>query len=186
MSYDFHLFQAPAGVDATMAYHRQLEEKKIAKIQRAPGMNKWGQPDPVREETKHRLATALIACHPGLQLFRRDYAKVALAKSISEDEARRRYRDLELSDEELGLQVTLFDDTASVSIAFGTSEAHSAELRLGAAWECLRLLEREGGFSTYDPQIGKILRLDTDFQTALRMHNEAGQEMQRTLTQRPM
>lgn len=178
MSYDFYLFRVPYGLNPMAAYEQQLAEWKATRVK---GADRWGAIDPRKEEVKQRLASALIARYPQLELFQRDYAVIAKTRSISEAEARRRYRDLELHDLRLDLQVNLFDHTASVAIAFVPRDRHQAEARLRAVWTCLRVLEAEGGFSTYDSQVGQVLHLDSDFESVLEQYLTAAGMVDRTL-----
>src|SRR5579864_1881829 len=164
MSYDFQLFRVPVGVDPMSAYEMHLGQQRARAASRHRGEDYWGSVDPLKEKMKRQLSATLIRSHPELQLSERNYVELARIKSINEDEARRRYRDLELSDLELGLQVLLFDDTAYVTLSFDPENRAKAETRLQTAWGCLMVLEREGSFSTYDSQAGKILHLDSDFE----------------------
>lgn len=186
MSYDFQLFQVPDGASPMSAYktHRNRQEAKAASRRR--GENRWDLVDPSKEQMKRRLSTSLIASHPELRLSERDYVALARTKSITEDEARRRYRDLELSDIESGLQVLLFDDTAYITLPFDPESKSSAELRLRAAWTCLEVLAKEGSFSTYDSQLGKILNLNTDFRAVLQSFLAANEQVNQILRRRPI
>jgi hypothetical protein len=165
MSYGFYLFHVPAGIDPVEAYKTRLEREE------ADGMTGLGiNPGPLdldKERVKQQLAAGLIAQHPAFRPAVRDYAKIAKASSIDETEARRRNRHLELTDGELGLQVTLFDDTAAVAIPFWRSGKEKAENTLRVAWKCLKVLESQGNLSTYDTQVGKVLNLDGDFEMIL-------------------
>lgn len=135
---------------------------------------------------KRQLSSALIAAHPELRLSERDYARLAKTKSITEDEARRRYRDMELTDLESGLQIILFDDAAFVTLSFGPANRNEAERKVQAAWECLKVLEEEGGFSTYDLQTSKILHLNSDSELVLRAYLGASGVVHDTLRRRPI
>ena len=186
MSYDFQLFRVPDGTDPISAYESHCAQEKAKFASRRRGEDSWGYVDASKEQMKRQLSSALIAAHPELQLSERDYAKLAKTKAISEDEARRRYRDLELTDLESGLQVTLFDDAAFVTLSFGPTNRNEAERRFHAAWECLRLLEKDGGFSTYDSQTGRILQLNSDSEIVLHAYVSASGIVKGNLRHRPI
>jgi Spy/CpxP family protein refolding chaperone len=65
--------------------------------------------DPSKEQFKATLAAALMARHPTLRLYRRDYSRIAKARGIDEAEARRDFRTVELNDKKLGIPILLFD-----------------------------------------------------------------------------
>lgn len=186
MSYDFQLFRVPDGADPASAYdaHRILEKARAASRRR--GENRWDPVDPSADEAKRRVSGALVASLPVLRCVERDYRELARTKSITEDEARRRYRDLELSDIESGLQVLLFEDAAYITLPFDPESQSNVEVRLRAAWTCLEVLAREGGFSTYDSQLGKILNLNTDFPAVLQGFLAASEEVNQILRRRPI
>jgi hypothetical protein len=159
MSYGFDLVRIPAGSDRNAAYRRLLEK------QSSEGLNSSADPgpmDPVQEEWKQRLAAELIKRHPALEVFKRDYAKIARTRSIAESEARRLFRNIELDEKKLSFQILLFDDAAGANFSFVGDPQRCADA-LHVLWDCLQVLESEGGLSTYDPQIGKVLDLNLDF-----------------------
>jgi hypothetical protein len=162
MSYGLDLVQLPSGVDRNEAYKKilQREESLGGSIR-----DRLGPIDSSKEEKKQRLARALITCRPTLKMFKRDYARIAKTRSISESEARRLFRNVELNEEQLSIQIVLFDDGAGVYFSF--NELHGCRQALQVLWDCLEILESEGGLSTFDPQIDRVLDLSTDFETVL-------------------
>jgi hypothetical protein len=168
MSYGLDLVRLPAGVDRYEAYKQVLEEeeKKIS-LERNRGVVDHGPIDPLKEQLKQRLAAALIARHPTIELYRRDYSGIAKARGVDEAEARRLFRIVELNEKEMGFQILLFDDGAGASFSF-VGQPQDCTRALRVLWDCLEILESEGGFSTYDTQIDKVLDLKTDFETVLK------------------
>jgi hypothetical protein len=155
MSYGFDLVKLPSGVDPNVAYQQWKDQHVDVELNAGPI-------DPKVEAEKQRLAAALIARHPNFELFKPDWENVARVHSIDVAEARRQFRHQELNEKRLGVQVQLFDDTAGISSSFdGPPQQCVAALRL--VWGCLELLEGEAGFSTYDPQMAKVLDLESDF-----------------------
>ena len=167
MSYDFDLVHLPSGVDRMEAYKKQLGEREARALERLRGIDNVGSLDSSKEQTKQGLATALIAKHPSLELSKRDYSRIANARSIDETKARRRFRNPELNEKRWNIQITLFDDTAGISLAF-VGDAEESRTALRVVWDCLQVLESEGGFSTYDLQVGKVLNLESDFDTVFK------------------
>ena len=166
MSYGFFLVRLPAGVDRDEAYRQKLEEEDRVSDGKPDHVNP-GPIDPRKEREKQRLAAALMARHPTLELYRRNYPTTARALGIDELEARRRFRHLELNEKQLSIQITLFDDAAGVSFSFD-GDARGCARAARVLWDCLEILEFEGGFSTYDTQIDKILDLKSDFGIVLK------------------
>lgn len=160
MSYGFDLVRLPAGGDRDEAYQRKLEADEAVPLNEGPI-------DPAEESEKRRLAAALMARHATLKLYQRDYATSAEALGVDEAEARRRLRNLELNDRQHGIQIQLFDDSAGVSLS-PPGDAQSCARALRVAWDCLKVLESQGGFSTHDPQVGRVLDLKSDFAAVLK------------------
>jgi len=155
MSYGVFLVHLPPGKDPYKAFQDILEH-------RAGAPKDPGPLDPVTEEAKRRLAESLMARNPDLELFQRDYARIARNHSIDKSAARRLFRDLELNDRHHHIQITIFDDAVGVSFSLSGAPPECTEA-LRVFWNCLEVLESEGAFSTYDTQIDKILDLKSDF-----------------------
>jgi hypothetical protein len=166
MSYGFDLIRLPAGLDRYKAYHQKMEELKKTSGKK-PDSADLGSIDPNKEQLKQRLASDLTARHPTLELYKRDYSGIAKARGITEAEARRLFRTVELNEKKLWIQILIFDDGAGASFSF-VGEAQACTRALRVLWDCLEILESEGGFSTYDTQIDKVLDLKSDFETVLK------------------
>lgn len=160
MSYDLHLFSPQAGVDllaCAVTSHEEAAEDVAD-----------GPLDTAAEDRKRRLVVALRRAVPHLEPFLFDYAEIAKLEGISEDMARRRFRHVELNgpDDGGGVQVTLFDQHASITVPYW----HTGERAVGVfreIWTCLATLEREAGLRTYDPQLEQVVRLEDDFDRVL-------------------
>ena len=81
---------------------------------------------------------------------------------IEISEAERRFRDIELNDERHSIQITLFDDAAGVALS-PSETVDECTRAMTLLWDCLEILHSRGGFSAFDPQVGKLLNLDSDF-----------------------
>ncbi len=156
MSYGFDLMRLPSGRDRAAALRRWLEAEEARGLAIDPG-----PPDPEKEATKERLAEALLAEHAGLRRHVRDDAASARALGIDRAEACARLRRIELDDDAAAIRIVLFDDSAGVTLASGRVPCAEA---LRIVWGDLRVLERMGGFATYDPQAGRLLDLAADLE----------------------
>jgi hypothetical protein len=153
MSYDFHLFRRVAGEDPLTTARAQGEDEDL------------GPPDPDVERIKKAVADALVAQNPGLEAFDFDYEEIGRFHDISADEARQLYGHIELNCPERGngIQVTLFDHTASITLPYWHSDSATAKEAMTEIWGYLRIMCREGGFLAYDPQLDRVLDLSQDF-----------------------
>jgi len=93
MSYDFRLFKRRAGENELVTAKADSEG-----LPTTPA-------DPQKEALKRRVADALIAGNPQLAVFQFDYAAVAKSQNISEDQARIKFRHLELNGPADGLRL---------------------------------------------------------------------------------
>lgn len=122
-----------------------------------------GAPDLMKEQAKARLAAALMAANPLLASFPFDFQEIARLQKISPEQARLRFRHLELNGPENGngIQIMLFDGSASLTVPYW-HHARAADAVWEEIWSYLTILEREGGLSAFDPQLERPLSLDKD------------------------
>lgn len=155
VSYDLHLVPRLPGVDLLSAARALLERRE-------EGLDP-GSPVPEKEARKARLADALMKSSPQLSVFAFDYRSIAARQNITEEEARARYRHIELNGPENGngIQITLSDDTAEMTIPYWHPPTAAASV-FDDVWRHLALLDRDGGFAVYDPQLDRILDLAID------------------------
>jgi hypothetical protein len=104
MSYDFACFRLPPGADIHTIYEEAMEG------------NANGPLDP--EAAKQHLAELLRARNPRLDQFAMDYEAVAASEGTIVEAVRRRYRNVELTDEDSGLQINIDDWGVSVTIPY--------------------------------------------------------------------
>lgn len=163
MSYDFYLFKPKAGVDPIEIVDDLFSEESN---EINPGL-----PQPEKEARKRFLANALINLNPQLSIFPFGFQELAEMDNISEDEARTRYRHLELNGEEYGngIQITLCDDSAEITVPYWHS-GEEAKHVFNEIWSYLKLIENEVGFVTYDPQLEKIVNLSTDLSQSVEVY----------------
>ena len=160
MSYDLHLVPRSVAAD-TLAYARSLLERETDEINPGP-------PVLEKEKRKQQLAAALIRENPQLVPFPFGYAMIAAKYGYTEAVARVRYRHIELNgpDEGNGIQITLYDDTADITVPYW-HQPHKAERVFREIWGYLGILEREAGLAVYDPQLDRLVDLAVDFLTVL-------------------
>ena len=153
MSYDFALFVIDG--DPTKEYFRFSEAGSVDDPNPGPVL-------PRCEVLKRKLADSLRIRQPLLNEFVFGHDGLARSHRIDQAEAQRRWRHIELNLESVGLQITLFDDWATVTLAYWHSgdEARNA---LSVAWDCLKTIGGELGYRVFDPQLGRILDLEADF-----------------------
>src|SRR5690349_13118343 len=110
MSYDLYAVQAPAS-----ATDNEIAELAIAAAEAELPSD---EPDSATTQRKRRLAAALRDVNPALAPFDFDFPAIAKSDGISESDARRLYRHIELNGPEdgNGIQIVLFDTWVSLAI----------------------------------------------------------------------
>jgi hypothetical protein len=154
MSYDFHLIRRDSFASYSDWVNRPEEDEETVN----PGL-----PVPAKEEQKQRLAALLMGVNPALQPFEFGFAEIAQMRNISIDEARIRWRHVELNgpDDGNGIQIELFDDSATITVPYW-HQGDAAQRVFDEIWSYLVMLQNAGDFSIADPQIDKFLDLATD------------------------
>ena len=150
MSYSLILLQVPPGTPEE-AIEKIAESLNQAEIDRPPG-----PPDPEAQRRKRALTDALLAEYPELEGGEPDYARLAKALRMTEDQARKEHHDWELDGPMDGarIQITLYDTWIHISMQSTGLDGDWEEL-----WGYLEVLVREGGFVVFDPQGPSVLDL---------------------------
>lgn len=171
MSYDFALFVIDG--DPAEEYLRFSESGSVDDPNPGPVL-------PRCEVAKRKLADSLRIRQPLLEEFVFEHDGLAKSHRIDQAEAQRRWRHIELNLESIGLQITLFDDRATVTLPYGYSgdEARDA---LSLAWDCLKTISSEAGYQVYDPQLGRILDMKGDFDPVVELYNGTISAVNKTL-----
>lgn len=147
MSYDFVLLKPRDGEDPRVTAQEYSQEFPSTPL------------DAQKEALKRRVADALINHNPQLEVFEFGYDQIAKLEKISLEEARGKYRHLELNgpeDDGKGIQITLFDDEASVTVPFWHVGSKVEDI-FREIWSYLKIIGREAGYVIYDPQIDRII-----------------------------
>ena len=150
MSYSLYLVRVPPGASDD-EIGRTARAENDAEVARAPAPL-----DPEAERRKRALAEALLAAFPELDGGELDYAKLARANDITEDEARHRYPWWQVVGPEdgAGIEITIYDSFVSVEMAAGGTDEDWEDV-----WRYLEVLVREGGFVIWDPQGPNVVDL---------------------------
>ncbi len=139
-------------------------------------------PDPQKEALKRRVADQLIAHNPQLQLFQFPYDKIAQFEKLSLEEARRKYRHLELNGPEggNGIQMILWDDDASLTVPFW-HEREKAGHAFRELWNYLEIVCRETGYAIYDPQMNRTFNLSAGCEEILANYHRTARQVREAL-----
>ncbi len=140
MSYDLDLFRPPPHGDA-------LEFARAAYTGDDDG--RPAAPPSGWRERMQALAAALAAAEP------------ALSREDVDTGTDGEHVELYAPDDGSGLQVLLFADAAYAHLPYVHAGA-DARAAWEQAWRCLQVLERHGGYRTYDPQLDRVLDLSSD------------------------
>ncbi len=165
MSYDLYLFTPEAGVDPSSTAIQLMEQEEET------GEINSGEPHPEYEQRKQTLVEALLETNPNLETFTFGFSEIAASQGISETEARKRFRHIELNgpEDNNGIQITLFDTTASITVPYW-HRGSQAQHTWNEIWDYLRLFQQKAGFVAYDPQLEKVLDLSSDLQIVVSIY----------------
>jgi hypothetical protein len=163
MSYDLWSFPVASGEDPLVVAQRLQAAEE--------GESTPGDADPAMEARKKALADAIIAQNPEMKPFALQYDQIAEMEKITVEEAKKRFRYIELDAGEggNGIQITLYDVCATVTAPYW-HQGEKAEVVFREMWEYLQILHKRGGFVTYDPQLERMLCLDRDLQDAVQRY----------------
>ena len=146
MGVDYYLLpKTPVNGDPVIARDwLEQEDHQFGEIQSAL--------DPAIETRKRSLAALLLKMNPEFSEFNIRYEEIAQFERISVEDARRKYRYIEINGP--GVQFTIFDRYIAIGIY---SKADTNELDA-----VLAALSKEGGFVLFDPQSDEVIDLGED------------------------
>lgn len=165
MSYDFRLFSRQPGVDPRVTAQSDTDEE-------SDEINP-GPPVPAKDARKRAIADALMKADPSLEVAQFGFEEIAKFQKISVEEAKIQFRHLELDGPEdgPGIQITLFDDGASVTVPYWHKDK-KAKAVFAQIWEYLKVIQRVGGYEIYDPQLDRIVNLGSDLDKATKCYTD--------------
>ena len=104
-----------------------------------------------------------MEANPSLEPFSFGFAEIAQSESISIEEARVRWRHIELNgrDDGNGIQIIIYDDSVTITVPYW-HHGDAAQRVFDEIWIYLRLLQETGDLTIADPQIDKFVDLRTD------------------------
>ncbi len=143
MGVDFYLLPK-ASVDADLMKARDWLDRENRRFAEIPSAH-----DPAAETRKRRLADILLKMKPDFEEFHIQYEEIAAIDRISLDEARRKYRYIEINGP--GIQFTVFDQHVAVGVY---SNVNTDELDA-----VLAALSAEGRFVLFDPSSDEVIDL---------------------------
>ena len=145
MSYDFILFRPRDGIDP-----HDLVAAENDSVER-------GVRDPRVEALKRKIADALLARDPQLDVFAPDFDEISKLHKLSVEEAYERFRQIEINDTaSSGIQITLFDESASITVPYWHKGAAARET-FGRLWPLIEIVCSEGKFEVFDPQLDRVI-----------------------------
>jgi uncharacterized protein DUF4304 len=151
MSFTLLLLRVPPG-----ASDQEVEKIAIA-MEETDRTRVPGPRDPETDHRKRALVDALLAGCPELSGREPDYAELARADDITEEQARQRFDWWTVTgpEEGAGIEITLYDDYVSIEMpsAAGTDQDWRDVGRY------LEILVNNGGFVVWDPQGSEVLDL---------------------------
>jgi hypothetical protein len=160
VSYDLYAIEARSDEDAAEVYEALGEGEAAG----------WTDEQVARAE---KLTALLQALNPRLERFVFDYPRLAKTRGMTEHEARAWWRHIELNTPDGNpIQVTIHPDQAALTMAYWYTGEQARET-VGEALSYLAVIERETGWTTFDPQIGRRLDLRGDLNDVVSAY-EAG------------
>lgn len=163
MSYDLYCFEPVDGEDPLATAERKFLADEEADEGECVAL------DQALVARQERIAQVLEREHPELTRFVFDYEAIAKSRGISVEAARSECRHIELNtpEEGSGIQITVWEDSVSVSVALW-HRGEAARQVLKELWSYLETITREGGMAVFDPQMNRVLDLSRDGEDVLR------------------
>lgn len=142
MSYDFALF-----LDETCKQTQTVRQYSFADINELwPDM-----PDAVLQQLQDRIVEELLEVLPHADVFVMPDSFGTTSDPLK--------RIVEITSSASSVQVTLFEDFASIRIPYWFSRAPDFRLVLEEISRCVSVIEDITQFVTYDHQLGRVIRL---------------------------
>lgn len=137
MSYVFHLLPPRADGDLRASARLDMDDGAFVPV------------DAKKEAMKLRVAEALVARYPSLEVSREGYGRNAPSRL-------RCFEINDLGEESFGVQIQLFDDEAMVSVPFWHS-GEAAGACFAQVWDFMRLICGVAGYRAFDKQMNRAL-----------------------------
>lgn len=147
MSYDLYCFRTSSDIPTLEEAQAVVESEELD----------VRSEDSAMQERKRQIVEALLRHNPRLQRVEFDYAEIARARNIPEEQARKQFTHVELNSPQgdPAIQITVFGDHVSVNMPYwytGPDADAAFEKLLGY----LQVIRRTAGYFVYDPQSERI------------------------------
>jgi hypothetical protein len=129
MSYDICFMRLAPGEDPAAVFSELMEEEEAASVDSSAPV------DPETQAAMHRLADAVVRRIPALEQFQPSQPLPWI----------------ELTDRGLGLQLLINPAAVNLTVAY----FREGDEILDRLCECIKIVCEEGGFTAYDPQLGR-------------------------------
>jgi hypothetical protein len=153
MSYAFHLLTPPDGGDIRASARAAMDDGAFVPL------------DPAKEAMKMRIAEALVARYPALEVSREGYERGAPSRM-------RCFEVNDLGDDSFGVQIQLFDDEAVLTVPFWHAGA-KASACFAQVWDLLRIVCGVAGYVVFDRQMDRALANGESAEAALAAYTTA-------------
>lgn len=153
MSYTFHLLPPRADGDIRDYARLAMDDGAFVPI------------DPAKEAMKLRIAEALVARYPDLEVSRAGYGR-------GEPSRLRCFEINDLGDDSFGVQIQLFDDDALVSVPFWHAGEKAAAC-FAQVWDLMRIVCGVAGYAVFDRQMDRALEDGEGVEKALSAYVKA-------------
>lgn len=165
MSYDFHLFLPQPGIDPLVTAQADTGEDS-EEINPGPSI-------PAKEARKRAIADALMKADPTLEVCQFDFEKIASYQKVTTEEARVRFRHMELNgpDDGPGIQITLSDNNATLTVPYWHKD-QEAKAVFAQIWKYLQVIQKVGGYQVYDPQMECLINLASDLERVTKVYTD--------------
>ncbi len=153
MSYSFHLLSPRADGDLRAPARLKMDDGAFVAV------------DPAKEAMKLRIAEALVARYPDLEVSRAGYGR-------GEPSRMRCFEINDLGEDSFGVQIQLFDDEAFVTVPFWHSGDKAAAC-FAQVWDLMRLICGVAGYAVFDGQMDRVLKDGETIDAALAAYTKA-------------
>lgn len=140
MSYDLRLFEILQGVDPGIAFERLTQHEEAEVVNGGDQWLKRSLPAPTRAQMQ-QLADALRARWTAFSQF----------------EPKSPLPWIELNDEDLQVQVEVYEDSVSITMPY--FREHTSEM-MRCIGCCIQVCHEHRGYTAFDPQLGRTVTTD--------------------------
>jgi hypothetical protein len=163
LSYDLYMLDPEPGIEP----YEQLE--------RLDAEEQSASPDPAIQSRNRRIVESLRDADARYEESHFSYDVLAEQEGISVDEARARFRSIQLTAEG-GLEINLYDHHADITFPYW--ESLDAEALTRDIASASSVISRETGWKLYDPQLERVIDPATDGAEMRRMFDVGRERLQ--------